>query len=178
MLYLNKKLSIEAEPVPLGTLANNLAALKAGQIDAFLPRRPTLALVDHGDVQLLLALLDIYPNPYAATVIWATEDAIDKTPDLVAAFVETMLQSVKYLQDHPSYASELYVKRTHAPKNRRQVRFVSLDAELTPNGRGTGNDLVASVAGNWQFMTQSGAVSSSIAVNMDDVVDVRFLPSR
>jgi hypothetical protein len=34
------------------------------------------------------------------------------------------------------------------------------------------------VAGNWKFMTESGAVPASIAVNIQDVVDARFLPTR
>jgi hypothetical protein len=39
-------------------------------------------------------------------------------------------------------------------------------------------DVHAAVAGNWKFMTESGAVPASTVVNIDDVVDARFLPSR
>jgi len=34
------------------------------------------------------------------------------------------------------------------------------------------------VAGNWKFMTESGAVPASTVVNIQDVVDARFLPRR
>jgi ABC-type nitrate/sulfonate/bicarbonate transport system substrate-binding protein len=177
VLYLNKKLDIQVEPVPLGALANNLAALKAGHIDAFYSAEgAALALVDSGDIRLLIPLPDVYPKPYAAVVIWATDDAIERAPDLVAAFVKATLQSVKYLQDHPSYASELYIKRTGSQKNVADKVVAALNAVLTPSGRGSGSDLVASVAGNWRFMTESGAVSADTAVNIEEVVDARFLP--
>src|ERR1700704_4543924 len=61
VLYMNKKLTISAEPVPLGSLANNVAALKAGQIDAFYSAEgAALTLADAGAVRLLLPLADIY----------------------------------------------------------------------------------------------------------------------
>ena len=66
---MNQKLRIKAEPVPLGSLQNNLSALEAGQIDAFYSAEgaaPTL--VDTGDVRILLPLADIYPKPYTAVV--------------------------------------------------------------------------------------------------------------
>jgi len=177
VLYLNKKLDIKSEAVPLGALANNLAALKAGQIDAFYSAEgAALALVDSGDLRLLIPLPEVYPKPYAAVVIWATDDAIERAPALVAAFVKATLQSVKYLQDHPSYASELYIKRTNSQKNVADKVVAALNAVLTPSGRGSGNNLVASVAGNWRFMTESGAVSADTAVNIEEVVDARFLP--
>jgi NitT/TauT family transport system substrate-binding protein len=177
VLYLNKKLDIQAEPVPLGALANNLAALKAGQIDAFYSAEgAALALVDSGDIRLLMPLSDVYPKPYAAVVIWATDDAIERAPDLVAAFVKATLQSIKYLQDHPSYASELYIKRTNSQKKVADKLVAALNAALTPSGRGSGSDLVASVAGNWRFMKESGAVSADTAVEIEEVVDARFLP--
>jgi ABC-type nitrate/sulfonate/bicarbonate transport system substrate-binding protein len=177
VLYLNKKLDIQAEPVPLGALANNLAALKAGQIDAFYSAEgAALALVDSGEVRLLIPLPEVYPKPYAAVVIWATDDAIESAPDIVAAFVKATLQSVRYLQDHPAYASELYIKRTNSQKNVADKVVTALNAVLTPSGRGSGSDLGASVAGNWRFMTESGAVSADLAVNINEVVDARFLP--
>jgi NMT1/THI5 like len=149
----------------------------AGQIDAFYSAEgAALALVDSGDVRLLIPLPDLYPKPYAAVVIWATDDTIQHTPELVAAFVRATLLSVKYLQDHPSYASELYIKRTNSQKNVADKVVAALNAVLTPSGRGSGSDLVASVAGNWRFMKESGAVSADTAVNIEEVVDARFLP--
>jgi len=41
-----------------------------------------------------------------------------------------------------------------------------------------GGDLVAAVAGNRKFMTESGAGPASNAANIQDVVDARFLPTR
>ena len=177
VLYMNKKLGIKAEPVALGNLQNNLAALKAGQIDAFYSAEGApLALVDSEELRLLLPLSDIYPKPYAAVVVWATDDLIGRNPDLAMKFVTATLETVTYLKAHPGYASDLYVKRTNAPKNVADKAVASLNQILTPDGHGSGKDLVAAVAGNWQFITESGAVSADTVVKIDEVVDTRFLP--
>ena len=179
VLYMNKRLTIKAEPVALGNLPNNVAALKTGHIDAFYSAEgAALTLVDSGAVRLLLPLSDIYPKPYTAVVVWTTDDLIEQNPDLVTKFVRATLEIVEYLKANPRYASDLYVKRTNAPRNVSDRAVASLNQILTPSGRGSGRDLVAAVAGNWQFITESGAVPAGTAVNIEEVVDTRFLPRR
>lgn len=176
VLYMNKRLNIKAEPVPVGSLKDNVAKLKLGEIDAFYSAEgAALTLVDAGDVRLLLPLADIYPKPYTAVVVWTTDDMIEHNPDFVMKFVKATLEIVAYLKTHPAYASELYIKRTGAPKNVADKAVASLNRILAPGGRGSGQDLGAAVAGNWQFITESGAVPAGIAVNMEEVVDSRFL---
>jgi ABC-type nitrate/sulfonate/bicarbonate transport system substrate-binding protein len=178
-LFMNRKLAIKAEPVPLGSLANNVAALKSGQIDAFYSAEgAALTLIDSGDLRLLLPLSDIYPKPYTAVVVWTTDDLIKDNPDLVAKFVRATLEIVGYLKAHPSYASSLYIKRTNVPKDVADKAVASLNKVLTSSGRGSGQDLVAAVAGDWQFMTESGAVPAGTAVKIEEVVDTSFLPNR
>src|ERR1051325_1307151 len=177
VLYMNKKLAIKAEPVALGSLSNNVAALKSGQIDAFYSAEgAALALVDTGVLKLLLPLSDIYPKPYTAVVVWTTDDLAEREPDLVMKFVKATLEIVGYLKAHPGYARDLYVKRTGAPKNVADRAVASLNQILTSAGRGSGQDLAAAVAGNWKFMTESGAVAANTTVKMEEVVDARFLP--
>lgn len=177
VLFMNEKLGIKAESIPLGSLQNNLAALKAGQIDAFYSAEgAALTLVDAGDVQLILPLADIYPKPYTAVVVWATDDLIRGNPDLIAKFVNATLETVEFLKAHADYATSLYVKRTNAPRNVAEKAVASLNSILSPSGRGSGHDLVAAVKGNWQFIVDSGAVARDIAVNIDEVVDTSFVP--
>jgi NitT/TauT family transport system substrate-binding protein len=177
VMYMNQKLGIHAEPVPLGSLANNVAALKLGKVEAFYSAEgAALALVDSGDLRLLLPLSDIYPKPYTAVVVWAADDLIARNPDLVARFVKATLESVAYLKDHPAYASDLYVKRTQASKAVADRAVASLNHVLTSSGRGSGQDLAAAVSGNWKFMTESGAVPAGVTVKMEEVVDAQFLP--
>ena len=176
VLFMNEKLGVKAEPVPLGSLQNNLAALKAGQIDAFYSAEgAALTLVDSGDVRLLLPLADVYPKPYTAVVAWATDDLISNR-DVVRRFVGATLETVEYLKTHASNATSLYVKRTNAPQNVAEKAVASLNQILAPSGRGSGQDLVAAVKGNWQFITESGAVPPDIKVKIEDVVDTTFLP--
>ncbi|HWX55153.1 MAG TPA: ABC transporter substrate-binding protein [Verrucomicrobiae bacterium] len=179
VLYMNKKLAIKADPVPLGTLGNNVAALKSGEIDAFYSAEgAALTLVDSGELRLLLPLSDIYPKPYTAVVVWTTSDLIEQNPDLVARFVKATLETVAYLKAHPSYASDLYIRRTKAPRNVADRAVASLNQVLASSGRGSRQDLAAAVAGNWQFITESGAVPASAVVKIEEVVDARFLPRQ
>jgi len=179
VLYVNKRLSIKAEPVALGSLANNIAALKSGQIDAFYSAEGSaLTLVGPGELRVLVPLSDLYPRPYTAVVAWATEDLIVENPDLVRRFVAATLEAAQYLKDHPAYASDRYARQRNAPKALADQVAARLTQSLSPDGRGSGGDLVAAVAGNWKFMTESGAVPATTVVNIDDVVDARFLPRR
>jgi NitT/TauT family transport system substrate-binding protein len=179
VLYINQKLEINAEPVSIGSLANNVEALKAGQIDAlYSAEGAALTLIDSGDLRIVLPLADIYPKPYTAVVIWATDDLIEQNPDLVRKFVKATLEVVGYLKANPDYASELYVQRTKAPKNVAEKAVLSLNQILTPSGRGSGNDLVAAVAGNWRFIVESGAVPADLVVKLEELVDPGFLPAQ
>lgn len=179
VLYVNQKLGINAEPVSLGSLSNNVAALKAGQIDAlYSAEGSALTLVDSGDLRLILPLAEIYPKPYTAVVIWAADDLIVQNPDLVGKFVKATLETVRYLKANPDYASELYIKRIKAPKNVADKAVASLNHILTASGRGSGTDLAAAVSGNWQFIVESGAVPADTVVKIEEVVDARFLPRQ
>src|SRR5712671_5505836 len=149
VLFMNERLAIKAEPVPLGSLQNNVTGLKAGQIDAFYSAEgAALTLVDTRDVRLLLPLADIYPKPYTAVVVWTTDDLIKNNPDLVTRFVRATLETVAYLKTHPSYAVGLYVRRTSASQAVAEKAVASLNHILAPSGRGSGQDLVAAVKGN------------------------------
>jgi ABC-type nitrate/sulfonate/bicarbonate transport system substrate-binding protein len=179
VFYINQKLGINAEPVAIGSLASNVAALKAGQIDAFYSAEgAALTHIDSGDLRLVLPLADIYPKPYTAVVIWATDDLIEQNPDMVGKFVRATLEIVGYLKANPDYASELYVRRTQAAKNVADKAITSLNRILTPNGLGSGNDLVAAVSGNWRFIIESGAVPAAPVIKIEEVVDTRFLPHQ
>ncbi len=179
VLYMNKKLAINAEPVPLESLGTNVAALQSGQIDAFYSSEgAALSLVDAGELRLLLPLASIYPKPYTAVVVWTTSDLIKQNADLVMRFVRATLETVSYLKDHPAYASELYTKRTGASRNVADRAVASLNQGLSSSGRGSGQDLFAAVAGSWQFTTESGAVPATVEVKIEDAVDSRFLPRQ
>lgn len=176
VLYMNGKLGISAEPVPLGNWQNNVAALKAGRIDAFYSAEgAALTLVDAGETRLLLPLADIYPKPYTAIVVWATDDVIQSNRDLVARFVKATLEATEFIKSHPGYATEIYVRRTNAPRNVAEKAVAALNGLLTEAGRGSGQDLLAAVKGNWQFTVESGGVSQDTKVKIEDAVDVTFV---
>jgi len=177
VLYINEKLGIRAEPVALGNLANNVEALKAGKIDAFYSAEgAALGLVASGELKIAVRLADLYPKPYTAVVIWATDDLIRDDPTAVRAFVNGTLEAVRYLQGNPESASHLYIKRTGANKALADRAVAELNSLLTASGRGSGNDLMAAVEGNWKFTRDSGSVPAGASTKIEDAVDSRFLP--
>ena len=177
VLYLNEKLGISAEPVALGNLANNVEALKGHKIDAFYSAEgAALGLVASGELKIAVRLADLYPKPYAAVVVWATDDLIRDDPTTVRAFVRGTLESVRYLQGNPDGASQLYVKRTGADKQLADRAVAELNSLLTTSGRGSGNDLLAAVEGNWKFTRDSGSVPANASIKIEDAVDSRFIP--
>jgi ABC-type nitrate/sulfonate/bicarbonate transport system substrate-binding protein len=177
VLYMNDKLGIKAEPVALGNLGNNTVALKAGTVDAiYSAEGAALTLVDADVLKILVALPDVYPRPYTAVVVWATDDLIQQRPDTVKRFVKTVLEAVGYLKEHPDEAIDLYIEKTKAPRNLAGRAVIELNKFLMPSGRGSGQDLVSAVEGNWQFTKDSGAIPVGTNVNVRDAVDARFLP--
>jgi ABC-type nitrate/sulfonate/bicarbonate transport system substrate-binding protein len=176
VMYLNEKLGIKAEPVVLGNLGNNVAALKAGRIDAlYSAEGAALGYVETGELRTLSRLADVYPRPYATVVVWATDDYVREHPQLVRGFVKATLESVDYLNKHPAAASAMYQKQTKSTRGVADRAVAELNALLTSAGRGSGNDLAASVAGNWKFTKESGAAPAEASIAIDEVVDARFV---
>jgi ABC-type nitrate/sulfonate/bicarbonate transport system substrate-binding protein len=93
----------------------------------------------------------------------AMDDLIRDNPDLCAKFVSATLEIAGFLKSHAEYATSLYVKRTGAPRNVAEKAVASLNQILSPSGRGSGNDLVAAVKGNWQFIVDSSRSSERAA---------------
>jgi ABC-type nitrate/sulfonate/bicarbonate transport system substrate-binding protein len=99
---------------------------------------------------------------------------IRKNPDLVRNFVKATLEVVKYIKENPSYAAELYTRRSNAPKELADKAVTLFD--WTPSGRGSGQDLQAALGNVWQWNKESGAIPADVNVNIEDAVEVRFLP--
>jgi hypothetical protein len=121
VLYVNKRPSIKAEPVALGSLANNIAALKSGQIDAFYSAEGTaLTRIGPGELRVLVPLSDLYPRPYTAVVVWASEDLIAENPDLVKRFVAATLEAAQYLKDAPRLRQRSLRRAKERPEDPRR----------------------------------------------------------
>ena len=177
-LYVSNKFGVKPEFVVDGAyanLTNQVVGLKLGRIDAvFSCDGALLRLADSGEIRILITSADYLNRPFTALSLFATEDMIKQNPDLVRRFVKAWLESVKYLEENPNYAVDLYVKKTNAPRD--LAEKVVSQITWAPSGRGSGQDLVAAVANVWQFHKDTGAVSANINVKIEEVVDTRFLP--
>jgi len=75
--YLSSKLTIKAESVILVNLTNQIASLKAGNVDAILSSDgKALKFVDSGELRMLMRIADVFPKPYGTGALYATEDLI------------------------------------------------------------------------------------------------------
>lgn len=173
-VYVINKFGIRAELVPLGNTANLVNSLREGRVDAFTSSDSSaLRLVDSGELRILLFVSDLVPRPHSSYVIWASDDLIQKNPDLVKRFVKATLETVRYLQENPSYAADLYVKRINASRDLADKAIGQID--WTP--RMSGVELSVAVRNSWEYAKDSGAIPASIIpVEVEDTVDSRFLP--
>ncbi|MCS4539019.1 MAG: ABC transporter substrate-binding protein [Thaumarchaeota archaeon] len=169
------KFGIKAEVVPVGNLTNQVVALKLGRIHAFISAEgAALRLVDSGELRIVVHIRDVLPKPYTSLVIWASDDLIETNPDIVRRFVKATLETIKYMKENPDYAADLWVRMTNSPKDLAD-KVVAQD-NWAPNGRGSGQDLVAAVTNVWQLYKSVGRNPANVDVRIEDVVDVRFLP--
>jgi hypothetical protein len=76
---------------------------------------------------------------------------------------------VKYLKENPDQAIDLYIAKTSAPRNLASRAVTELNKFLIPSGRGSGQDLVSAVEGNWKFTKDSGAIPAGTNVNIQQV---------
>ena len=174
-LYLANKSGITVEAVPVGNITNRIVALKLGKVDAIAGvEADPLRLVDSAELRILVNMSDIRPKPDVGVGFWATEDLIEKDPELVRRFVKAILDTVKYLKENPGYQADLYVKVTNAPRDIAERAVYQRDWQ--PSGRGSGSDLVQAVVNNWQWNKESGAIPANVNVKIEDAIDVRFLP--
>ncbi len=172
-LALTHTYGIKAEAVATGNATQNLVALKVGRVDAFLsPSVSILQLVDTVELRILLRMADILPKPYVSADVWATDDLIEKNPDLVKRFVKATLETIKYLKENPDYAADLVVKKTGASKELALKTVGQLD--WTPSI--SGGDLIKAVTNISDLAKKIGMVSADANLKIEDVVDVRFLP--
>lgn len=172
--YLSRRLGINAEAMPFTNLDNSISALMEGRIDAIITAEArALALVDRGELRVVMKVADHRPSPELNNALWATEDMIRRDPDLVKRFVNTTLETVRYLKDNPQYAAGLITKRTNMAAD--VANKVVSQFDWTPSGR-PGGDLLMATANYWQVLKQTGAVPANSELKIEDVVDSRFLP--
>jgi len=172
--YVTSRFGIKPQLVSLGNTANLVTALRDGRVDAFTSSDPAvLRLVDSGELRILVFVSDVVPRPHSSFVIWATDDMIQKNPDLVKRFVKATLETVKHLQENPSYAADLYIKRTNTTRDLAEKALSQLD--WTP--RMSGAELSTAIRNSWQYAIDYGAIPSNlIPVKAEDTIDPKFLP--
>lgn len=164
------KYGIKPEFVPLGGAPQNLAALQAGQIDAFMQAAGfSTRFVEGGELRVIEQMENILPAPWAEYGVFATEKIIQNNPELVKRYVKSIQQTVQYLKNNPNVAEGIFAERTKAPANIAQKAIARID--WNPSGsiddKALTNVLATYKAGE--------EISASSTLLVKDVYDNRFL---
>jgi NitT/TauT family transport system substrate-binding protein len=162
--------------VTAGDAFNADIRLQRGDIDAYVSSDPSsLQLVESGRRKVVLKLADGIPKPYATFAVWATDDLIEQDPNLVKRFVTATLETVKYLQENPTYTATLYQKLI--PDAQPEIaRLAVSQIDWRPEGKGSGDDLGLAVANIWTYARAVNILPQSTAVRIEDTINARFLP--
>jgi ABC-type nitrate/sulfonate/bicarbonate transport system substrate-binding protein len=116
------------DPVTIGF--NTVPALRSGRVDAITGYPPAdgTALEQRGD-EVRSFMLDEWGGPrYPGLVVFSTEEAIERDPDLMLAFVDATVRGYEDTIDAPDRCLDALVER--APEIDRELAEAQLDAYL------------------------------------------------
>lgn len=176
VVLLSRAFAIQATGVPFASLEHNITALREGRIDAIITADSRiLAHVESGELRLLMSSAEYRPRPELNNCVWATEELIQKNPDLVGSFVRATLQTVQYLKDNPRAAARLISARSNLAET---VAYrAALLFDWMPSGQ-PGGDLMLAAKNYWQFRQAAEPLSSETKLTIEEVVDTRFVAAR
>jgi ABC-type nitrate/sulfonate/bicarbonate transport system substrate-binding protein len=164
---------IHAQAAPFGTFEQMLAALRQGKVDAVITAEARmLALVESGEVRILVRGGDYRPQPELNNAIWAADELIASKPDTVRRFVHAALETVQYLKDNPREAARLISARSQMPEA--LAYKAALDIDWMPSGQ-PGGDLAAAALNYWGVLQGTGTLPPETNLKLDELVDVRFV---
>jgi len=105
-------------PVPVGgVLANQVAALLTGQVDAVMSDAAVgLTLAEQNRGRVLMTAQDYVPG-FAANSIIAHDDFIKGHPDVLKRFLKGWYESITWLLDHKAEAVKIGMKVTALPES-------------------------------------------------------------
>jgi ABC-type nitrate/sulfonate/bicarbonate transport system substrate-binding protein len=117
--YLSKKLTGDAERgirrAHLGAFQNQVAALKTGQIQAFVWTLEGIFEVEKQGVgKYLLSFGDEFPD-FVFEVIIGTKKMIDEKPEVVRAFLEGWYEAQAHMKANKDYTVALFEKKMDTP---------------------------------------------------------------
>ena len=104
---MTKSLGLEKEVkfVAVGGVADRVAALKAGAIDAFVQTYAPLAnMVVKGELREVVSMKGRFPAEWSDIVLSAQNKRIEMSPETIKRFVTSYFQATSYLQDNPDWS--------------------------------------------------------------------------
>lgn len=97
----------EVKFVSIGGMAETLAALKSGSIDAILRTLPLMIELElKGEFRKLAKVDDLLPKERSAYLAFARRDFAEKGPEIVRKVVKSILQATDFIRKNPAWAME------------------------------------------------------------------------
>lgn len=126
------------EVVPLGDLRTRLAAMRGGELQASVNSiEEGYNLEANGEGKVLATFGDAVPD-FHTHVIFAHNDIITKTPDIVRRFLRAWFKVAAYMRDNRAATVASVAKTMNLPEKvvdaayEAEVRMLSFDGEFSP----------------------------------------------
>ena len=93
--------------VAVGGVAERVAALKAGAIDAFVQTfAPNANLVVKGELREVASMRGRFPADWSDIVLYARRDLVDKKPETVGRLIKAVFASTDFIQENRAWSVE------------------------------------------------------------------------
>ena len=172
--YLSKKLTGDAERgirrAHLGAFPNQLAALKTGQVQAFVWTLEGIFEVEKQGVgKYLLSFGDEFPD-FVFEVIIGTKKMIDEKPEVVRAFLEGWYEAQAHMKADKDYTVALFARKMETPPDI-GARVWELDRQTLVDDGVFGDAALRAAA---QSLVDTGVLKE--IPPLDTWVEKKFLP--
>ncbi|MDR3294827.1 MAG: ABC transporter substrate-binding protein [Clostridiales Family XIII bacterium] len=144
--YLRKELGIE-DPresinyviLPAGT---EETTLRTGEVDIVGMHGDPIAVIERGGVRVLYSDYEVWGNDGGATPYWFATDFIEKNPEAVHGFVQAVVKTGNWLNEHPQEAREIQGPRVNLEPKELYHQHFTPDGVIRPETIEIWNDIL------------------------------------
>lgn len=154
-----------------GSVSDRLSALEAGQIDATILNTPFEFQAEEAGFSTIADLSDEVDD-YPAQVIMSGTKTLEDEPETVKAFLKATNKATKFINENPEEVTEIAVDSTGIEEN---LVKKGLDEFIETNHYSESGE-VSNDGLEWAAKTLSTYTDQSIPTEIDELVDLSYLP--
>jgi len=161
----------DTQIVRVGSPGDSWAAVRNGVVDAGWHVSPAVfPLVAKKEARVIIKASD-YIKHYQQSVVAAMEDVIKKDPEMIRNFLKARAKAVKFIYDNPEKTASIWAKELKLPVEATQLAYKDIPRGFFETGAPAMQNLKGS-------MDEAMGAGLKEPLDLDKIVDLRFLPSR